>query len=287
METLRNLIESLTQEAAQIQIQGRALRPDEIARVQAIYEALPHLRQALDILSAEIKSALITYKIVSDLDGRLKQAARVACNFWNRFITPSSSIVVRLGGFTSNSNTIARAYQPYELGGVVYGVVEFNTKYLSTYSRNATAGTIIHEIGHTLGFGWDKWMDLFDSKGRFTEAATTAISELQGMRVETDHGPGTQYSHWDEQRHDEELMTGFKDDTEHVLPVTIEIMRLLGHAVVEELPQKTDLNILMDALAQVVFSRQSEAKAINVDHYEETDLWENIPHNQPLSKKKR
>jgi hypothetical protein len=285
MKKLNEFIEGLIQEAAQIQIQGRALRPDEIARVQAIYQALPHLNQALDILSTEIASTLITYKIVSDIDGKLKQAARVACNFWNRFVLPNSSIVVRLGVFTANNSTIARAYKPYEKDGVVYGIVEFNTKYLSTFSRNEISGTIIHEIGHTLGFGWAKWTELFDSKGVFTRAATNALDDLKDMRVETDFGEGTKYSHWDEQRHDEELMTGFKDNTEHVLPVTIRIMELLGHRVVEELPQKTDLGTLLDALSQVVFSRQAEAKTINLDHFEQTDLWENIPHNQPLSKK--
>jgi hypothetical protein len=287
MDTLKKLIESLTQEAVQIQIQGRALRPDEIARVQAIYQALPLLRQALDILSAEIASTLITYKIITDIDGKLKQAARIACNFWNRFIVPNASIVIRLDVFTSNSTTIARAYAPYKKDGVVYGVVEFNTKYLSTFTGEEIAGTIIHEIGHTLGFGWDKWLNLFDSKGLFTEAAKSALVDLGGMRVETDYGPGTKYSHWDEEIHNEELMTGFKDATEHVLPVTIGVMTLLGHSVIEELPQKTNLTTLMNALAQMVFSRHAEAKAINLDHFEKTDLWENIPHDQPISRKKR
>lgn len=286
MEAIKKIIEGLIQEAARVQIQGRPLRPDEMARVQAIYQALPHLNQALDILSAEVTSTLITYKIVSDFEGKLKLAARVACNFWNRFVIPSSSIVIRLGVFTSNSTTIARAYRPYVEDGVIYGVVEFNTKYLSTFTRNEISGTIIHEIGHMLGFGWDKWMDLFDSKGVFTKVATDALSDLKDMRVETDYGSGTRYSHWDEHRHDEELMTGFKDNTEHVLPVTIRVMALLGNRILEDLPQKTNLDTLLDALAQVVFSRQAEAKAINLDHFEETDVWENIPHDRPLSKKK-
>jgi hypothetical protein len=286
MEALKKIIDDLTQEAARIQIQGRALRPDEIARVRAIYEALPHLKKALEILSADTEAALITYKIVSDVDGKLKHAARVACNFWNRFLIPKSSIVIRLGIFTSNSTTIARAYKPYTEGDVVYGRVEFNTKYLSTFTGHEIAGTIIHEIGHTLGFGWDQWMSLFDSKGVFTDAATNVVSDLKEMRVETDGGPGTRYAHWDEDRHDEELMTGYKDNTEHVLPVTIDIMTLLGHDIAERLPQKTSLNALLDALSQVVFSRQAEAKALNLDHFEETEIWENIPHNRPLPKKK-
>jgi hypothetical protein len=287
MEKLEQIIDKLTQEAAGIQIQGRALRPDEIARVQAIYEALPHLKQALEILTKKIESTLVTYKIVSDVDGKLKAAARVACNFWNRFVIPNSSIVIRLGVFTANSLTIARAYRPYELDGVVYGVVEFNTKYLSTFSKNQISGTIVHEIGHTLGFGWNEWMDLIDaSSGEFTQEAINGLAVLQDMLVETEYGPGTQYSHWDEARHGEELMTGIKDSVEHVLPVTIDIMTLLGHQVAEELPHKTNLDSLLDSLALVMFSRQAEAKSFNLDHYEKTPLWENIPHDQPLTKKK-
>lgn len=283
MDELKQLIEQLVNEAACIQIQGRALRPDEMARVEAIHQAIPHLEQALEILSAECTSDLITYKIVSDTDGKLKQAARTACNFWNRFVIPKSSIIVRLGVFTSFGNTIARAYRPYKKNGVSYGVVEFNTKFLAQYADNQIAATIIHEIGHTLGFGWDQWMTLFDSDtGQFNDAAISALGELKDMRVETGYGRGTQYSHWSEQVFDDELMTGFKDATEHVLPVTIRIMRLLGHQVIEELPGKTDLNILLNSLAQIAFSRQKEAKALDVDHFEETEIWENIPHSQAI-----
>jgi hypothetical protein len=286
VETLKKVVEELTQEAGRIQIQGRALRPDEIARVQAIYEALPHLKQALEILGAKIPSTLITYKIVSDVEGKLKSSARVACNFWNRFVIPGSSIVIRLAVFTSNSNIIARAYKPYEKNGALYGQIEFNTKYLDRFTRNEISATIIHEIGHTLGFGWDRWMSLFDAEGVFTRAATESLPALKDMRVETDYGAGTKYSHWDEERHGDEIMTGIDDPSEHVLPVTIDVMELLGHQVAEELPQKTDLSTMLDVLAQVMFSRQAEAKALDLDHFVETDLWENIPHDQPLSKKK-
>lgn len=287
MEKLEQIIEEITQEAANIQIQGRALRPDEMARVQAIYEALPHLREALDVLTKKIQSTLITYKIASDLDGKLKAAARVACSFWNRFVIPHSSIVIRLGTFTANSLVIARAYQPYQYDGVMYGKVEFNTKYLSTFTKNQISGTIVHEIGHSLGFGWDEWNALYSkSTGIFSRDAINKIGALEDMRVETDFGPGTQFSHWDEQRHDKELMTGIQDSFEYVLPVTIDIMQLFGHQVAEELPQQTNLDTLLDSLAQVMFSRKVEAKSINLDHFEKTPIMENIPHNQPLTKKK-
>lgn len=283
MEGLKKIIHELDKEAEEIQTQSRALTRDEMDRIKAINQAMALLSQALPILSPKSSSTIITYKIISDMDGKLKGAARVACNFWNRYIVPDSSIVIRLGVFTADSNTIARAYEPYQKDGVVYGVVEFNTKYLSTFSRNEISGTIIHEIGHTLGFGWDKWMGLFDnSTGVFTENATKKLSDLRDMRVETDYGPGTQYSHWDEELHDKELMTGFKDKGEHVLPVTVNIMSLLGHRVVEKLTKKTDLATLLDGLAQIKFSREEEAKTINRDHFEPTPIRENIPHNEPL-----
>lgn len=285
MEKLQKLIEELTQEAIEIQIQGRGLRHDEIAKVQLIHEALPHLKQALEILETKNQTNLITYKIVTDFDGKLKQAARVACNFWNRFIIPKYSVVVRLGIFYSNSRTIARAYKPYKKDGVHYGIVEFNKKYLSKFSKNEISGTIIHEIGHTLGIGWNDWGTLFDkTNGEFNDSAIELVNDLKNMKVETDYGPGTQYSHWDEASHNEELMTGFKDETEHVLPVTIDVMALLGHEVVERLPHQIDLNMLLDSLAQISFSRQAEAKALNLDHFEETEVWENIPHDQPIGK---
>jgi hypothetical protein len=283
MSNLSELIESLNQEAARLQIQGRALRPDEISRVQAIYESLPHLTQALEILNAPHESTLITYKIVADVGGKLKQSARIACNFWNRFVIPSYSVVIRLGIFTADNSTIARAYRPYEEKGVRYGVVEFNTKYLDKFAINEVAGTVVHEIGHTLGIGWEAWEDLFDSSsGEFKQSAIAVVDELKNMRVETDFGPGTQFSHWDEDTHDNELMTGFKDDAENVLPVTIKVMSLLGHTVAEHLPKQIDLDTLLTALSQMSFSREAEAKALDLDLYVETEVWEHIPHDQPL-----
>ena len=92
MNQIIELIASLEQEAASIQIQGRALNSEEMARVRSIHQAIPLLRQAADMFqAAEIEDNLITYKIVSDIDGRLKLGAQTACNFWNRFVVPSYS----------------------------------------------------------------------------------------------------------------------------------------------------------------------------------------------------
>ena len=77
---------------------------------------------------------------------------------------------------------------------------------------------------------------------------------------------------------DRELMTGYKDSGEHVLPVTIDLMGLLGHTVLEQLAQKESLEALLDEVSNVVFFRQDEVRQLNLDHFEETEIFETIPH---------
>lgn len=227
-------------------------------------------------------STLITYKIVSDEDGRVKEAARTACNFWNRFIEPRKSVVVRLGVFSEESSTIAQAYEPH-VGpkGLVYGRVDFNTKFLVKFTNLKTAGTIVHEIGHTLGIGWEKWMTLYDERtGEFLAKPVRELAALGKMRVELDGGGGTAYSHWDEEAFGRELMTGYQDRAEHVLPVTVSVMRLLGHRVRNSLARKTSLAKLLRESAVVKFTRKSQAKALDLDHFQTTPRWETVPHRE-------
>ncbi|WP_020680035.1 DNA/RNA non-specific endonuclease [Marinobacterium rhizophilum] len=284
-KTIDGLIEVLKTEAAQIQIQiqGRALTDEEIARLRTIQHTISWLLQARGLSSPPIQSVrptnFITYKITADMDDKLKKGARTACNFWNRFVHPKYSIVIRLGTFTQSSNTIARAYKPYANDGVRYGRVEFNTKYLGQFTENEIAGTIIHEIGHTLGIGWEEWDELFDrSTGKFKPEAVCRLHALEQMEVELDGGPGTAFAHWDEHRFDNELMTGYQDHSEYVLPVTIDLMQVLGHAVNEHLDTRTFLGELLQDAASMVFSRQDEVRSLDLEHFEETELFENIPH---------
>ncbi len=285
--TIDGLIDALKSEATQIQIQGRALTDEEITRLRTIQDTISWLLQARDFSQPRTEPAqpanFITYKIVADMGDKLQTGARTACNFWNRFVLPKHSIVIRLGMFTQSSNTIARAYKPYTKEGVRYGRVEFNTTYLGRYTENEIAGTIVHEIGHSLGFGWDEWDKLYVRKtGKFKAKAVTRLDALERMEVERDGGSGTAFAHWDEDRFDKELMTGIKDQGEHVLPVTIDMMEVLGHAVSERLEARTRLDELLQDAANVVFSRQDEARRVDLEHFEETELFETIPHANPI-----
>jgi hypothetical protein len=142
-------------------------------------------------------------------------------------------------------------------------------------------GTIIHELGHTLGMGWSDWLNLFDHiTGVFRQEYVSAVPALKEMKAETHYGPGTVYSHWDEDSpYKGELMTGFKDTAEFVLPVAIDVMKLLGHGLRCRLNEKQLLADIINELADIQFQRVEEAKSIDTDYYEPTEVWERIEAN--------
>jgi hypothetical protein len=185
---------------------------------------------------------------------------------------------MRLGTFTDSGSTIACSYKPYSRNGILYGTIEFNTKFIVQFSTSEISGTIIHELGHTLGIGWDDWLSLFSHEtGVFRQEYVSAVPDLKFMKAETHYGPGTVYSHWDEDSpYKNELMTGFKGSAEFVLPVTIEVMRLLGHEIRSRLNEKKLLADILNEVADIQFQRIEEAKSLDTDYYEPTEVWERI-----------
>jgi len=279
-----DLIEILTSEANELR--NRERDENDLNHLRTLQHTISWLLRARNLEPVDVdeesqpSSTVITYKIVSDVENKLQNGARTACNFWNRFVEPKDSIVIRLGVFTQNSGTIARAYKPYtDREGTLFGRVEFNTKYMADFSSDEIAGTIIHEIGHSLGIGWEKWQDLYDrDTGKFKPKSVRKLNSLHRMEVERDGGSGTAFAHWDEEMFDKELMTGYQDSGEHVLPVTIDVMKLLGHKVIERLDQRTPLEELLTDAANMIFLRQDDARALNLDHFVETEILETIPH---------
>ena len=224
-----------------------------------------------------MENTFLTYYITGDVNNKLKNTARTSCNFWNRYISPRHYIVTQLGTFDSPGFVIARAYQPFTFGSIRYGFVEFNEKYLITFDHYDIIGTLVHEMGHILGMGFGNWMDLFNhNDGSFKEYAIEAVPALQYMFVETDYGPGTELSHWDERRFTTEIMTGIQDSKETVLPVTIDVMSLLGHHVNYHLPYVMDFDHLISLVEGVQFTRKDQARELNKAHRQETKLHEEI-----------
>jgi hypothetical protein len=53
--------------------------------------------------------------------------------------------------------------------------------------------------------------------------------------------------------------------------------------VSESLDSQTDLGGLLQDAESVVFSRQDEARSLDLEYFEETELFETIPHVCPVA----
>jgi hypothetical protein len=101
---------------------------------------------------------------------------------------------------------------------------------------------IIHELGHTLGFGtmWMAGRSLITTTSSGAKYFNGANAKAQwkaigggsaGVPVETTGGPGTADSHWAEVSMSNEFMTGFISATNIRSKITIGSMADLGYKV--------------------------------------------------------
>ena len=124
-----------------------------------------------------------------------------------------------------------------------YGIMFFDTDDLADLEAEGILDeVIVHEMGHVLGLGslWNFGRSLVQGTSadpRFVgPRGVAAYASIGGkgisIPVEEDGGPGTAFSHWDEETFGPELMTGFIGLGSSPLSVmSIESMADLGYQV--------------------------------------------------------
>jgi hypothetical protein len=125
----------------------------------------------------------------------------------------------------------------------LYGLMFFDTADLDFLAQNGIFDeVVVHEMGHVLGIGtlWNFGRNLLQGTAadpRFVgPQAIAGYLEVGGrgksVPVEEGFGPGTRFSHWDEETFDKELMTGFIGTKGAPLSVmTVGSVGDLGYAV--------------------------------------------------------
>lgn len=113
-------------------------------------------------------------------------------------------------------------------GLTIVGCMQFDSADVEALEDEKTfSKVILHEMGHVLGFGslWEETPSLLDEPCFNNSSATSGfrgsravlefdvLGETGNPPVESDGGPGTRCSHWDEDFFDNELMTGFLGGT--------------------------------------------------------------------------
>jgi len=180
--------------------------------------------------------------VIGDLqDVSVDFADDVACGQGEPAFTGTiDDLLVYVSSFESTGDTLgvagpcrSRTGGPDE-GTNLVGYMEFNTTYLEQLEADGQlVETIVHELGHVLGFGtnweFEPYFDLlayepssstdcssvatFDVPptylGEFGRQAYERLGGVGDVPVEEDGGPGTKCGHWDEETFGNELMTGF------------------------------------------------------------------------------
>ena len=125
-----------------------------------------------------------------------------------------------------------------------HGEMEFDSADVAGMFANGTwTNVILHEMGHILGVG-TLWTTLGLKNGPSGDyIGANALREYRTLSgnpsaasipVEHDFGPGTANAHWDEDRFNAELMTGFIESAGVAMPIsrmTVGSLQDIGYAV--------------------------------------------------------
>lgn len=121
---------------------------------------------------------------------------------------------------------------------VVTGNMEFDKDDIAGLVADGTwNGVILHEMAHVFGIGTTWALNgLVTSELQYLGAQGISVWEDDwgcdsSPPVETDGGPGTAGSHWDENCLQDELMTGFVDDSMPLSKLTIANLHDSGYEV--------------------------------------------------------
>ena len=125
-----------------------------------------------------------------------------------------------------------------------HGEMEFDSADVATmFANNTWTNVILHEMGHILGIG-TLWTTLGLKNGPSGDyIGANALREYRALSgnpsatsipIEHDFGPGTANAHWDEDRFNAELMTGFIESAGVAMPIsrmTVGSLQDMGYTV--------------------------------------------------------
>lgn len=121
------------------------------------------------------------------------------------------------------------------------GMMQFDVADASNYSSELWGDIVMHEFMHVLGFGslWNYGVHaenklVVDGRYEGAYALTAYQIEFVGeefIPVEQDGGPGTAGAHWDEETLNNELMTGYINESNYLSEFSVMALADLGYTV--------------------------------------------------------
>jgi len=189
--------------------------------------------------------------------------------YWRQDVRTSDDIVIEAyltnidgpGGVLGQAGpTYVRSSDGVTIDGLpLAGIMEFDEADAQNLLNDSLwDDTVFHEMMHVMGIGtywdlgnepWDSLVGdsvvLFDDKGTGTTSddiygyeyfgdANDYFDDYATIPVESDGGPGTAGGHWDEEALQNEIMTGFIDNTNYLGEISVAALYDLGYAPVQD-----------------------------------------------------